>query len=167
MKIKKLSVKNFRSLKNLEIEFNDDITCIVGENDAGKTSILDCIRAFSDSETLYKIDPDDFYKNGDYTEEEIVIKLELSNGVEIEKIYQKEKPSVSTYYEKGYLDREIREIKEFFEEKEIIDKQINQLENDDCINFIERLKRLSQNLNVRFRGNSKVVSVQYMVNTYR
>ncbi|MBK3332932.1 AAA family ATPase [Persephonella atlantica] len=162
MKIKKLSVKNFRSLKDLEIEFNEDITCIVGENDAGKTSILDCIRAFSDSETLYKIDPDDFYKNGDYTEEEIVIKLELSNGVEIGKIYQKEKPnnpSVSTYYEKEYLDREIREIKEFFEEKEIIDKQINQLENDDYINFIERLKRLSKNLGETFRINSKVETI--------
>lgn len=39
MRIKNISVKNFRSLKDVEIEF-DDITTFIGPNGAGKSSVL-------------------------------------------------------------------------------------------------------------------------------
>ena len=38
MKIKKLTVDGFRCLLGFEVKFEDDLTVIVGENDAGKSS---------------------------------------------------------------------------------------------------------------------------------
>jgi predicted ATP-binding protein involved in virulence len=43
MKLKRLSVMNFRAFENLEIEFGDKLTLLVGENGSGKTSVLDSI----------------------------------------------------------------------------------------------------------------------------
>lgn len=37
MKIKSISIENFRSIKNATINFNE-ITALVGENNAGKNS---------------------------------------------------------------------------------------------------------------------------------
>ena len=43
MKIKSITLSNFRCFENLEIELNDNLTVIVGNNGAGKSSILDAI----------------------------------------------------------------------------------------------------------------------------
>lgn len=42
-KLKKISVTNFRLIEELEIDFNDDVNVIIGNNGAGKTAILDAI----------------------------------------------------------------------------------------------------------------------------
>ena len=43
MRIKKLYLKNFRCYDTLEIDFNPQLTVIVGENGKGKTAILDAL----------------------------------------------------------------------------------------------------------------------------
>lgn len=43
MHLKELQIENFRGLKNLRVHF-DDTTILVGENNTGKTSILEAIR---------------------------------------------------------------------------------------------------------------------------
>jgi predicted ATP-binding protein involved in virulence len=43
MKIKKLHLQNFRLFSEISIEFDDSLTVIIGENGAGKTSVLDAI----------------------------------------------------------------------------------------------------------------------------
>ena len=43
MKIKKLRLTNFRNLADFAIEFEDNLTVLVADNSAGKTSILDAI----------------------------------------------------------------------------------------------------------------------------
>ena len=43
IKIKKVSVENFRGFGNLELEFQPDLTVLIGENGAGKTTLLDGI----------------------------------------------------------------------------------------------------------------------------
>lgn len=43
MKIKSITLNNFRCFENLKIDLNDDLTVIVGNNGAGKSSILDAI----------------------------------------------------------------------------------------------------------------------------
>lgn len=43
MKLKKMRVQNFRSLKDVEISFQDDLTILIGENDSGKSSVLDVL----------------------------------------------------------------------------------------------------------------------------
>jgi energy-coupling factor transporter ATP-binding protein EcfA2 len=38
-----MRVQNFRSLKDVEISFQDDLTILIGENDSGKSSVLDAL----------------------------------------------------------------------------------------------------------------------------
>jgi predicted ATPase len=43
MKVKSLQIKKFKGLKDFNLEFNDDLTVLIGENGTGKTTILDTI----------------------------------------------------------------------------------------------------------------------------
>jgi predicted ATP-binding protein involved in virulence len=43
IRIKKVSIENFRGFENIELEFQSDITVLIGENGAGKTALLDCL----------------------------------------------------------------------------------------------------------------------------
>ena len=43
MFLSRLTIKNFRGIKDLEVEF-DDLCVLIGENNAGKSSILDALR---------------------------------------------------------------------------------------------------------------------------
>jgi len=43
MQITRLKIRNFRSVKNLDIELGDT-TVLIGQNNAGKTAILDAVR---------------------------------------------------------------------------------------------------------------------------
>ena len=43
MRISRLSIKNFRSIKDLDIELSDT-TVLIGPNNAGKSAILDAMR---------------------------------------------------------------------------------------------------------------------------
>jgi len=43
MRIKRLSIKNFRSIKSLDMDLSDS-TVLVGRNNAGKTAVLDAVR---------------------------------------------------------------------------------------------------------------------------
>lgn len=46
MKIEKIIVGNFRILKNLEVELEDELTLILGRNNSGKTSLLIVLEKF-------------------------------------------------------------------------------------------------------------------------
>jgi predicted ATP-dependent endonuclease of OLD family len=54
MQLTSLKIKNFRSLKNIRINF-DRLSVLIGENDAGKSSVLDLLEMALDS----KLKPDD------------------------------------------------------------------------------------------------------------
>ena len=43
MKIAKVRIENFRGLKDITLEF-DETTVLIGENNSGKTSVLDALR---------------------------------------------------------------------------------------------------------------------------
>lgn len=62
MKIKRITIKNFRSFKNSTIiDFEENYTILVGKNGVGKTSVLEAINlATSFSFVESKIKPDDF-----------------------------------------------------------------------------------------------------------
>ena len=45
MKLSQLELKNFRSCYDTTVDFADHLTLLVGENDAGKSNIIDAIRA--------------------------------------------------------------------------------------------------------------------------
>jgi putative ATP-dependent endonuclease of OLD family len=44
MFLSKLIIKNFRGIKSLELKFDDNITVLIGENNSGKSTILDAIQ---------------------------------------------------------------------------------------------------------------------------
>jgi len=46
IKVKKVSLENFRGFENLKLAFQPDLTVLIGENGAGKTAILDCLAWF-------------------------------------------------------------------------------------------------------------------------
>lgn len=76
MKIKKITLKNFRSFKNsTTIDFEENYTTLVGKNGVGKTSILEAMNlATSFSFVESKIKPDDF--NNDNESIEITLEFD-------------------------------------------------------------------------------------------
>jgi predicted ATP-dependent endonuclease of OLD family len=65
MKIKKMTVNGFRCLSKLSIDFEDQLTVIVGENDAGKTSLIECLKLISQGRA---IEVEDFNHDSDSVE---------------------------------------------------------------------------------------------------
>ncbi len=62
MKIKKITVDGFRCLLDFEVTFEDDLTVIVGENDAGKSSLVECLKVVTQGR---EVEIDDFNHNLD------------------------------------------------------------------------------------------------------
>jgi len=108
--IKKLKIKNFRSLKDITIYFEDDITVLVGENDSGKTSVIDALKIMFEGK---KPEIDDFYWN---TNEEISIEIETEDTIFI-KVFSKNEenedkiqPETKIIPKREYLERIREEI---------------------------------------------------------
>lgn len=74
MWLRKLTITNFRKIEELTIEFPQGLTVLVGENNVGKTTIIDALRLilFSsrDFESL-RLTEDDFHSGTDYAPIEI------------------------------------------------------------------------------------------------
>jgi len=72
MYLSKLSILNFRSIREMDINLQDGLNVLVGRNNTGKSSILDAIRlaigpSEARSEALW-LDEDDFYKESSSTD---------------------------------------------------------------------------------------------------
>ncbi|HOO52172.1 MAG TPA: AAA family ATPase, partial [Alphaproteobacteria bacterium] len=46
MKIERAYIKNFRILKEIEVDFEDALSVVIGKNNAGKTSFLAILEKF-------------------------------------------------------------------------------------------------------------------------
>jgi putative ATP-dependent endonuclease of OLD family len=66
MYLSALKIHNFRKIQHLDIEFNRGVNLLVGENDAGKTSILDAIRLVTGvhGNDYFRVTQDDFFTDG-------------------------------------------------------------------------------------------------------
>jgi putative ATP-dependent endonuclease of the OLD family len=60
VKLTKICIKNFRSLKDLQVDLEEYLSIIVGKNNSGKTSLLLVLERFLASNTLPRFDFDDF-----------------------------------------------------------------------------------------------------------
>lgn len=54
MRISKLRIENYRNLDGVAISFDEDVTYIVGENNLGKTNVLDLLNTISIRRRLAK-----------------------------------------------------------------------------------------------------------------
>lgn len=74
MKIKSLRVDGFRSLVDFYIAFDENLTIIVGENDSGKTSLIDCLKVVTQGRSVI---PDDIT----FGKDQLSISVEIENFV--------------------------------------------------------------------------------------
>lgn len=44
MRLSRIVIQNYRALQNFDVEIKDDLTCIIGENNTGKTAVLRAIQ---------------------------------------------------------------------------------------------------------------------------
>ena len=142
--LKSIKIKNFRSLKDFEMEFNKGLNVIIGENDAGKTSLIDSLKILFSKK---RIDINDFN--------------ELENPVTI----LLEDDDYSYYLESKFSEDSLENsysIKPSLEKGEEIKEELN---SDEFTNLEESfqkeiLKRYSSIFNVTYRSNSRVETLR-------
>jgi len=147
--IKKLKVENFRSLRNIEITFEDDITVLIGENDGGKTSIVDALKIMFDNKT---VEEDDFY----YGTNKICITVETDDKTFI-KEFEKNNGGITSRTGILFSKSELEEICDYLNSDEF-----NSLPTDD--DKRNRLREYFDLFNIpSFRKNSRVDTLKQKV----
>ncbi len=66
MRLSKIALENFRGVKHVEVEFDREVTVLIGENNAGKTSVLEALRLCLDivkSNKFCNFSEFDFYRD--------------------------------------------------------------------------------------------------------
>ena len=63
MKISSLTIRNFKSIRELNIENIENALILVGKNNTGKTVVIDAIRVVSGSYQVTELDFNDRKKN--------------------------------------------------------------------------------------------------------
>ena len=142
--LKSIKIKNFRSLKNFNMEFNSGLNVIIGENDAGKTSLIDSLKILFSKK---KIDMNDFNE----VENPVTIELEDIDYTYFMESKVSEDTLINTYKIKPSLEK-ANQIKEELESEEF-----NSLEENDQKII---LKKYSSIFNVTFRSNYKVETLK-------
>ena len=74
---------NFRGYKNIEVKFDDNFSVIIGKNDVGKSTILEALEIFFNSEQV-KMDSGDLRVNHD--DNDSIIRISCEFFVEDDKI---------------------------------------------------------------------------------
>lgn len=82
MYLKSVSIKNFRSLKDVKVEL-DENTILIGENNAGKTSFMDAVRI-----ALSRVNGKYSFVDYDYYMDEKILTPKESDGIEIILVFQ-------------------------------------------------------------------------------
>lgn len=83
MKIASIHIRNFKSIKDMHIKEVENALILVGQNNTGKTTVLDAIRAAGGD---YTLKPDDFGE--DHANIEISMSLEFEED-DLEQMYKK------------------------------------------------------------------------------
>ncbi len=71
MRLSSLTIENFRGIKHTTVKFDRDITVLIGENNTGKTSVLESLRLCLDaikSDKTCNFSEFDFYRDNERTE---------------------------------------------------------------------------------------------------
>lgn len=147
MKIRKLSVNGFRCLLDFSVDFDSELTVVVGENDAGKSSLIECLKLVTQGKM---IEIDDF--NHDLNSIDISVETEdftfrksyLRNDDLIEQESLKAVPT-PTYTAK---------ITEWLRSEEL---------NVGIDEVRERIKQIAKTLGIAVRANSNVENLKISI----
>ena len=88
MKLKKISIRNYKTIKRLSVDFFNDITLIVGKNNIGKSNVLKAIEIFFkclEGRNPADLEYDDFVKNST----QLYLSITFSNIDKLEKSLKK------------------------------------------------------------------------------
>ena len=77
MRIVRLGISHFKSIRKVVLEDIENALILVGQNNTGKTTVLDAIRAVGGG---YQIQQEDFDESGSNIEIEVEISYEESSG---------------------------------------------------------------------------------------
>jgi len=96
MKIKSLYLNNFRAYKNIKVIFDKNMNVIIGQNDIGKSTILEALDIFF-GQDIIKIDITDWNKDKEdnkiiigiefFVDEELEIVIDTSNSTKLKNEY--------------------------------------------------------------------------------
>ena len=128
----------------MEIPFERDITILVGENDSGKTSIIDVLKAIFENKS---VEPDDLY----YGTEKILIEIEIDELpfiLEFKKYKDTIQSKTMVKLDKNYLKKL---------EVELNSDNFKSLTEEEKRN---RLVNYANILGVEFRGNIGTTSLE-------
>lgn len=117
--------KNFLSTGNLFTEINlnkTDNTLIVGENGAGKSTILDALTYVLFGKPFRKVNKGQLLNS--ITRKNLIVEIEFNIGVNQYKIIRGQKPNVFEVYQNGSLLNQSAEMRDY---QEILEKQILKL----------------------------------------
>ena len=86
MYVSKLVVKGYRSLRDIEVNFNPGINVIVGKNNAGKSNIIRALNSIlGERHSSYvRFENRDFYSDGSGSVQEIIIAACLDGSFDTE-----------------------------------------------------------------------------------
>ena len=76
MLLKKLKLHNFRGYEDIEVNFDDNFSVLIGKNDVGKSTILEALEIFFNSEQV-KLDASDLYIKHKADDSKIIISCEF------------------------------------------------------------------------------------------
>jgi putative ATP-dependent endonuclease of OLD family len=83
MYVSRIVVRNFRSFSHLDISLNPGVTCIIGENNTGKTNLLYALRLVVDANLSYRyrqLTEHDIHSGVDMTSpQQVVVAVEFSD----------------------------------------------------------------------------------------
>ena len=145
--IKHIKVTNFRSLDNFSMDFNEGLNVIIGENDAGKTSLIDSIKILFNESKIEREDFRDEKKN-------VTIELETNN----------------TTYRMLVEPKTLKTLLESRPSKEICEKIYTEINSEDFKdktddNQRKILKYHCKLFGIGFRSNSKIETLTNNLNS--
>lgn len=139
MPIKSIKINNFKSLKKIKINFENEkyeLCCIMGKNGTGKSSILDSLKYFYDNLNSYNIDRKVIDTSNPYIE-----KMEIDIIYDLTTLLKKNK--------NNFIKKELEEIKEYLNLNNEIHVKLTQYK-DNSIKFYPDKRKLLKFLHRNF-----------------
>lgn len=162
MYISRVIIKNYRSIKSLELNFNSGKNVIVGKNNSGKSNIIKAIDiVLGESSPTYakynNITENDFYSNGTETNKKLMIFCELQKNKD-EKI-SREDAKKCKFYGK-YIDN-LYDENDIEQNKSVIYNNLEYYEttkedrNEKWTNLYYKSKTFNEDFDIKIGNKNK------------
>ena len=83
MFISRIYIKNYRNFQEIDIRLNDGVTCIIGENNTGKTNLFHALRLLLDNSlpsTYRHLQEQDLFAMADFRNpNQVIVSVEFAD----------------------------------------------------------------------------------------